>query len=120
MRNSTENTQPTPALRHAIDFNASKSVKILTFCSTYIFMPTITIYTTGFCPFCVQAKRLLKKKNIDFIEIPVGRDPQKRAEMELKSQRRTVPQIFNGDQHVGDCMELYELESKGKLDALLA
>ncbi|ORU90902.1 MAG: glutaredoxin [Cycloclasticus sp. symbiont of Poecilosclerida sp. M] len=83
-------------------------------------MPKITIYTTTFCPFCIQAKYLLKKKKIAYTEIPVARDPEKRAEMERKSRRRTVPQIFNGDTHIGDCMEIFGLESKGKLDALLA
>lgn len=83
-------------------------------------MPDITIYTTSFCPYCIQAKRLLKKKNIAFTEINVSKDPEKRTEMMQKSQQRTVPQIFNGDKHVGDCMQIHGFESQGKLDDLLA
>jgi len=83
-------------------------------------MSIITIYTTSFCPYCVQAKRLLNKKNITFVEINVGKDPEKRTEMMQKSQQRTVPQIFNGDTHVGDCMQIYGFESQGTLDELLA
>ncbi|MBV1875668.1 MAG: glutaredoxin 3 [Cycloclasticus sp.] len=83
-------------------------------------MSKITIYTSSFCPYCIQAKRLLTKKNIPFNEISIAKDPDKRAEMIQKSQRTTVPQIFNGDNHIGDCMEIYGLESNGKLDELLA
>lgn len=83
-------------------------------------MANIIIYTSSFCPYCIQAKRLLTKKNISFDEISIANDPDKKAEMIQKSQRTTVPQIFNGDSHVGDCMEIYALESSGKLDALLA
>ena len=83
-------------------------------------MANITIYTSSFCPYCVQAKRLLDKKNISFHEISIASHPEKRAEMIQKSRRTTVPQIFNGDTHIGDCMEIYELESAGKLDDLLA
>jgi len=83
-------------------------------------MSKITIYTTGYCPFCAHAKRLLNGKNIQYIEISVDNEPEKRAEMMRKSQRRTLPQIFNGDTHIGDCTELYAFESEGKLDDLLA
>ncbi len=83
-------------------------------------MPNIIIYTTAFCPYCVHAKRLLTHKNIEFTEIDVGKEPEKRSEMLQKSQQRTVPQIFNGDKHIGDCMQLYDIESEGKLDTLLA
>lgn len=83
-------------------------------------MANITIYTSSFCPYCVQAKHLLDKKNIAFNEISIAKHPEKRAEMIQKSQRTTVPQIFNGDTHIGDCMEIYGLESAGKLDDLLA
>ncbi|PCI15991.1 MAG: glutaredoxin 3 [Piscirickettsiaceae bacterium] len=83
-------------------------------------MSNITIYTTAYCPYCVQVKRLLNNKNIDYIEISVDKDPDKRAEMMRKSQRRTVPQIFNGETHIGDCMELYGFEREGKLNELLA
>ncbi|PCI70866.1 MAG: glutaredoxin 3 [Piscirickettsiaceae bacterium] len=83
-------------------------------------MSNIIIYTTAYCPYCVHAKRLLDSKTIEYTEISVGSDPTKRADMMQKSQRRTVPQIFNGDTHIGDCMELYGFESDGTLDKLLA
>ena len=83
-------------------------------------MPTITIYTTAYCPYCVHAKRLLDSKKISYTEIPVDNDADKRSEMMQKSQRRTVPQIFNGEKHIGDCTELYAFESEGSLDALLS
>ncbi|MBS0471909.1 MAG: glutaredoxin 3 [Proteobacteria bacterium] len=83
-------------------------------------MSKITIYTTPICPFCVRAKQLLKKKGAAFDEVDVFMDSDARAEMEEKSQRRTVPQIFIGDTHVGGCDDLYALESEGKLDPLLA
>jgi glutaredoxin 3 len=83
-------------------------------------MASIKIYTTPICPYCVRAKALLKKKGAAFEEIDVFMDPDKREEMETISHRRTVPQIFIGDQHVGGCDDLYALESEGKLDPLLA
>ena len=83
-------------------------------------MASIKIYTTPICPYCVRAKQLLKKKGAAFEEIDVFMDPDKRDEMESISHRRTVPQIFIGDQHVGGCDDLYELEHEGKLDPLLA
>ena len=83
-------------------------------------MSNIIIYTTAYCPYCVHAKRLLDSKAIEYTEISVASDPTKRADMMQKSQRRTVPQIFNGDTHIGDCMELYGFESDGTLDKLLA
>ena len=83
-------------------------------------MPKVTIYTTPICPYCVSAKGLLKRKGIDFDEIDVMRNPARRAEMEQKSGRHTVPQIWIGDHHVGGCDDLHALERAGKLDALLA
>jgi glutaredoxin 3 len=83
-------------------------------------MPPIRIYTTPICPYCVRAKALLKKKGAAYEEIDVFMDPDKREEMESISHRRTVPQIFIGDRHVGGCDDLYDLEHKGKLDPLLA
>ena len=79
----------------------------------------ITIYTTPICPYCVRAKQLLTKKGVAFDEIDVFMDADKRAEMEEKSGRYTVPQIFIGDTHVGGCDELYALEGQGGLDPLL-
>ena len=84
-------------------------------------MPAITIYTTETCPYCLSAKRLLAKKGVEFSEIDVGADPARRAEMmDRASGRHTVPQIFIGSQYIGGCDDLYALEAKGKLDALLA
>ncbi|MEK6749650.1 MAG: glutaredoxin 3 [Pseudomonadota bacterium] len=82
-------------------------------------MPRIEIYTTPQCPFCVQAKRLLAKKGVEFVEYNVAVDTARRREMEARSQRRTVPQIFIDDFHVGGCDDLYELEGDAKLDPLL-
>ncbi len=83
--------------------------------------PEIRIYTTHTCPYCRMAKELLQRRNLEFAEIRVDEDFEARAEMMAKSHgRRTVPQIFFGDLHIGGCEELYELHSSGKLDALLA
>lgn len=79
----------------------------------------VTIYTTGWCPYCARAKSLLSRKGVSFDEIDVESAPEKRAEMQTRSGRRTVPQIFIGDRHVGGCDDLHALEDAGKLDALL-
>ncbi len=83
-------------------------------------MPTVTIYTTQICPYCQMAKRLLTTKGVAFDEIDVGGRPALRAEMEVKSGRHTVPQIWVGDTHVGGCDDLYALDGEGRLDQLLA
>ena len=84
-------------------------------------MPQVEIYTTPLCGFCHAAKRLLTKKGIGFSEIDIAANPDRRPEMIRRANGgRTVPQIFIGDTHVGGCDELFELESDGKLDALLA
>jgi len=84
-------------------------------------MSKIKIYTTPICPYCSRAKALLKKKGAPFEEVDVFMDADARAEMEAKSEgRRTVPQIFIGEKHVGGCDDLYALESQGQLDPLLA
>ncbi|MDE3117267.1 MAG: glutaredoxin 3, partial [Pseudomonadota bacterium] len=70
-------------------------------------MPRITIYTTPICPYCARAKALLKNKGAAFEEVDVFMDSDLRTEMEEKSGRRTVPQIFIGDIHVGGCDDLY-------------
>jgi glutaredoxin 3 len=82
-------------------------------------LPKITIYTTPICPYCVRAKQLLKRKGADFDEIDVFMDRDKRSEMEARSGRNTVPQIFVDGRHVGDCDELYALDSEGALDPIL-
>ena len=81
--------------------------------------PAVVMYTTSWCPYCERARQLLARKNVAFSEIDVESAPQKRAEMQQKSGRRTVPQIFIGDTHVGGSDDLRALEEAGKLDALL-
>jgi len=84
-------------------------------------MPLVEIYTTRWCPFCLMAKALLKRKGVRFSEIDVGRDWDRRAEMiERANGSSTVPQIFIGATHVGGCDDLHALEDEGKLNALLA
>lgn len=83
-------------------------------------MPEIIIYTTPICPYCAQAKKLLDKKGVSYKEIDISQDAQLREEMMTKSGgRRTVPQIFINNQHIGGCDDLYNLEQKGNLDSLL-
>lgn len=84
-------------------------------------MQAVTIYTTSVCPYCAAAKDLLRQKGVSFSEISVDGDREGRATMTQRSGGRTsVPQIFIGASHIGGCDDLYELESDGKLDALLA
>jgi len=83
-------------------------------------MAVIEIYTTPYCPYCLDAKTLLKKKGAAFSEIDVSRDRDLRVKMIARAQgRTTVPQIFIGAAHVGGCDDLYALDDAGKLDALL-
>jgi glutaredoxin 3 len=81
--------------------------------------PTVTVYTSGWCPYCERAKGLLKQKNVVFGEINVEDDDKFREEMIARSNRRTVPQIFIGDRHVGGCDDLFELDRSGELDRLI-
>jgi len=84
-------------------------------------MGKIRMYSTAACPFCVRAERLLNSKGVTDIEkIRVDLDPRQREEMINKTGRRTVPQIYIGDRHVGGFEELAALEHAGKLDSLLA
>lgn len=84
-------------------------------------MPKVLMYSTAVCPFCVRAEQLLKRKGVTDIEkVRVDLEPARRDEMIQKTGRRTVPQIYIGETHVGGCDELYELEHQGKLDSLLA
>jgi glutaredoxin 3 len=83
----------------------------------------ITLYTKDYCPYCTKAKALLKQKGVEsrIREIDITHDEKLQAEMLEKSGgKRTVPQIFIGDTHVGGCDDLYALNTAGKLDALLA
>ena len=82
-------------------------------------MPEILIYTAHLCPYCVMAKRLLDKKGAAYTEINVDAQTGLREEMMRKTKRRTVPQIYIGDLHVGGFDDLYALEQQQKLDALL-
>ena len=79
----------------------------------------ITLYTTQFCPYCVRARGLLDDKGVPYEDIAVDNDPQLRSEMMSRSGRRTVPQIWIGDYHVGGSDELQLLERQGRLDTLL-
>lgn len=80
----------------------------------------IEIYTREMCSYCIKAKNLLKLKDIDFVEINLDMNPEKIAEMISRAQRKTVPQIFIDNKHIGGCDDLYELESNGKLNSILS
>jgi glutaredoxin 3 len=81
--------------------------------------PPITMYLTGWCPYCQRARQLLTQKAVSFQTIDVEADPKSRQEMISRSGRRTVPQIFIGDRHVGGCDDLFALDADGELDRLL-
>jgi glutaredoxin 3 len=83
-------------------------------------MALVEIYTSPTCGYCHMAKRLLSQKGVSFAEVDVVREPGRRAEMERRSGRRTVPQVFIDGRHVGGCDDLYALDQKGGLDPLLA
>ena len=83
-------------------------------------MARVVIYTTNYCPFCFRAKALLGSKHVQFEEIDVTVDPDRRAEMERLSQRRTVPQIFINGKSIGGYDDARRLEASGELDLLLA
>ena len=83
-------------------------------------MAPVTIYSTRVCPYCVRAKALLDGKHVPYTEVLVDEQPEKRMEMMQKSGRRTVPQIFVGERHVGGFDDLYILDRSGGLDPLLA
>ena len=82
-------------------------------------MPRVQIYATGWCPYCQRAVGLLTDKKVAFTEINVDDGPQLREEMQSRSNRNTVPQIFIGDKHVGGCDDLIALERSGELDRLI-
>lgn len=83
-------------------------------------MNDVTIYLTRWCPFCTRAIALLDSKQAEYTAIDVDADPALRQEMMQRSNRRTVPQIFIGQTHVGGCDDLFALERQGQLDQLLA
>jgi len=83
-------------------------------------MQAVKMYTTAVCPYCIRAKQILKSKGVDQIEeIRIDSDPQARATMMDLTRRRTVPQIFIGDTHVGGCDDLIALDGRGGLMPLL-
>lgn len=81
---------------------------------------TVEIYTWTTCPFCIRAKALLKQKNVQYQEYVIDGDESARSVMSQRANgRRSVPQIFIENQHIGGCDDLYSLDRSGKLDALL-
>jgi glutaredoxin 3 len=82
-------------------------------------MPDVVMYSTRFCPYCVRARMLLDTKNVPYTDIRIDEHPERRSEMEQRSQRSSVPQIFIGDEHVGGCDDLFALEAAGELDSKL-
>jgi glutaredoxin 3 len=83
-------------------------------------MKPVTIYTTQFCPYCREAKQLLGQKGVAFEEIDVTMDRSARQVMSDRANGRyTVPQIFDGEVHIGGCDDLYDLDRAGRLDGLL-
>jgi glutaredoxin 3 len=82
--------------------------------------PNIEIYTWQSCPYCIRAKALLKSKGVEFTEYSVDGDEQARSAMAKRANgRRSVPQIFIDDAHIGGCDDLHDLDYSGKLDTLL-
>ena len=83
-------------------------------------MSPVKMYTTAVCPYCIRAKQILKAKGVDDIEeIRIDTDPQQREHMMQITGRRTVPQIFIGDTHVGGCDDLMALDGRGGLEPML-
>ena len=83
-------------------------------------MAKVVMYTTSWCPYCERARALLARKGVSFEEIDIDAAPSHREEMMIRSGRRTVPQIFIGEVHVGGCDDMYALAARGGLDPLLA
>jgi len=82
-------------------------------------MPRIEMYATAACPYCVRARRLLQHKGVSWEQINVDQEPARRAEMEQRSRRHTVPQIFIDDRHIGGYDDMAALDERGELDSLL-
>jgi glutaredoxin 3 len=82
-------------------------------------VPKVLMYCTAACPFCQAAERLLVEKGVKIDKVRVDLQPARRAEMQQKSGRRTVPQIWIGERHIGGCDDLYDLDRQGGLDPLL-
>lgn len=80
----------------------------------------VEIYTWRTCPFCIRAKHLLREKSVEFTEYSIDGDEAARAAMAKRANgRRTVPQIFINDRHIGGCDDIHALDAEGKLDELL-
>ena len=79
----------------------------------------VVMYHTAMCPYCVRAERLLEGKGVEIEKIRVDLDPEQKTIMMQKTGRRTVPQIYVGDTHVGGFDDLYALDQAGRLDPLL-
>lgn len=82
-------------------------------------MVNVVMYSTPWCGYCSRAKQLFHAKGVEFLDINVSNEPEKRREMMQKSGRRTVPQIWIEGEHVGGCDDLYALERSGRLDQKL-
>jgi len=82
--------------------------------------PKVVIYTTCFCPYCIWARRLLSGKGVEFEDIRVDQFPERRPEMEERSRRTSVPQIFIGDLHIGGFDDMSALDKAGRLDPILS
>jgi glutaredoxin 3 len=82
--------------------------------------PKVVMYTTGFCPYCIWARRLLSGKSVEFEDIRVDQFPERRSEMEERSRRTSVPQIFIGDLHIGGFDDMSALDKAGRLDPILS
>lgn len=82
-------------------------------------MPDVIIYSSQYCPFCFRAKAIFQQKSVKYTELNVDTNPKLKKEMMEKSGRRTVPQIWIGEQHIGGCDDLMAIQSNGKLDKLL-
>ena len=83
-------------------------------------MKKVKIYTTPYCPFCIEIKNLMKKKQTSFQEIDLAINPEKFGEMLAKTNgARTVPQMFVNETHIGDCDHVHELDNNGELDKIL-
>jgi len=84
-------------------------------------MKKVEIYSSNACPYCLKAKKLLEDKRVKYQEYHIDKDPALVEESIKRSNgRKTVPQIFIDEKHIGGCDDLYELEDQGKLDAILA
>lgn len=83
-------------------------------------MAQVTLYTTKVCPYCVRAKQLLDKKGVEYQEINAEDEAVREAMITKAGGRRSVPQIFINNHHVGGCDDLYALDKSGKLDGMLA